>query len=402
MPFSIRTISISGLLVLLVVVLLLTAFRSDPISVDLAPVMRGSLSVTVDAEGETRVRDLYTVSAPISGTLLRLPLSVGDEVHAGKTVVARVRPASAPLLDSRSRAEAVASLHEADAQVLFAEAEVARTLAEMRYADSQSQRTQALVERGAASLTRLEDAGMQVELAQSSAASAEARLGMARASQERARAVLDEPAEAKEASSCCVEIRAPADGIVLTQIDVSSRPISAGEMLLSIGDPRGLEVVVDLLSADATRLREGANAELDRWGGEGTLSATVRRIEPTARTVVSALGIEEQRVDAILDITALPDAWAGLGHGFSVYARIEEWRTDDALIVPLSAVFREDGEWYTFVALEGVAVKQRVVVGRHDGRLSVVEDGLNEGTLVITHPPDTLTEGSFIAERVRF
>ncbi|MEL6913167.1 MAG: HlyD family efflux transporter periplasmic adaptor subunit [Pseudomonadota bacterium] len=402
MHVSIRTVSIAALIVGLILALLVTAFREEPVAVDLATVERGSLVITVDAEGETRVRELYTVSAPISGTLLRLPLSVGDPVVAGETVVAQVQPASAPLLDSRSRAQAEASLLEADAQVLFAEAEVARTLAEVRYSISQSERAEALVARGAASLTRLEDAGMQVELAQSGAASAEARLAMARASQERARAALDDPGEATGVFACCVQLFAPSDGMVLSQSDVSARPVVAGETLLSIGDPAALEVVVNLLSADATRLQEGALATLERWGGDGVLEARLRRIEPTARTVVSALGIEEQRVDALLDITTSGPGQAGLGHGFSVYARIEEWRTDDALLVPLSAAFRDGAQWYVFQALEGIAIKQPVELGRHDGRLAVVKEGLGSGAQVITHPPDTLVEGSAISERVRF
>ena len=401
MAFSTRSILIGAAGVALVGGLIVMAFREDPLPVDLAEISRGPLVITVDAEGETRIRDIYDVSAPIDGMLQRMPLQVGDPVQAGKTLVAEVRPAASPLLDARARAEATAVLHETAASIRFAEAEVTRTQADLSFAQSQFDRTQALATAGTSSLTQLEDANLRLELAKSAAISAEARVAMARAANQRAQAVLDDPAGAEAAATCCTALLAPADGVVLSQPNASARPVLAGEKLLSVGDPTNLEVVVDLLSADATRLRVGATAQLDRWGGDAPLEAELRRLEPSARTVVSALGIEEQRVDAVLDLTSPPADWAGLGQGFAVFVRIEEWRVDDALLVPLSAVFQQDDQWFTFVESGGLSERRPISIGRRDGQRAVVLEGLEAGERVVTHPPDTLTDGSRIVVRER-
>ena len=399
MSFNLRTIVLFGLGLLLVGALATTAFRNDPISVDLAEVSRGTMVVTVDAEGKTRVREIYDISAPITGRLLRMPLSVGDPVTEGETVVAEVEPISSPLLDTRSRAEAVAVLREAEAQIRYAEAEVLRTGTDVTYAQTQIDRTRALVETGAASLTRLEDADLRLSLAKAQAVSAEAGLAMALASKERAEAVLAEPDAAPSEVVCCKRLISPANGVVLSQNNVSARPVVSGETLLSVGDPRDLEVVVDLLSSDATRLSPGAAVELDRWGGDAPLEARLRRIEPSARTVISALGIEEQRVDAVLDIISAPEDWDGLGHGFAVFVRIEEWRQDGVLLVPLSSIFRSDDTWFAFVANDGVVERRAIEIGRRDGTMAIVEGGLAEGDRVVSHPPDGIVDGSAIVER---
>ena len=398
-----RTLILSGLGLALVAGLVFTAFRQDPIPVDIAEITRGNLRVTVDAEGETRVRERFDINAPIAGTLLRMPLDVGDAVTAGATVVARIEPATAPLLDTRSRAEALAALHDAEAQIAFARAEINRTKANVVYAQSQLDRAEALVGSGAATITRVEDAANRFAIADAEHVSAAARMSMAQAAKERAEAVLQEPELEAAGNICCVHLTAPTDGVVLAQVNASARPVRAGENLAVVGDPRDLEIVVDLLSSDATRLREGAKVSLERWGGADALSAVVRRIEPTARKVVSALGIEEQRVDVLLDITAPEERWAGLGHGFSVFARIVEWEAEDVLLIPLSAVFRTDDDWFAFMIDDGsVARKTSIEIGQRDGRQALLVRGLEVGDRVVTHPPDTLRDGSVVAERERF
>lgn len=402
MSTTVRTLVLSGVGIALVGGLLITAFGKDPVLVDLAEVARGNLVITVDAEGETRVRETYDVSAPITGTLLRIPLEVGDPVTEGETLLAAVEPATPALLDARSQAEAVASLHEAEASVRFAQAEVTRTQADARFARVEYNRAEALVQSGAASLTRLEDASLRLALAEAAATSAEARVSMAEAARDRAQAVLQGPTDGERQSDCCVRLYAPADGVVLSLENKSARPVFAGQKLMSVGDPTNLEVVVDLLSADATQLRPGARATLDRWGGSEPLEAELRLLEPVAITVVSALGIEEQRVDAILDITSAPAAWSGLGEGFSVYARIEEWRIEDAILVPLSGVFQQQGAWFTFVDVDGVAERRAIEIGRRDARSAVVTSGLEPGDRIVIHPPDSIADGVSIAERERF
>ncbi|MEM6713334.1 MAG: HlyD family efflux transporter periplasmic adaptor subunit [Pseudomonadota bacterium] len=400
---SLRTFIISALGLALIAGLVFTAFKDDPIPVDVAQIARGDLSVTVNADGETRVRERYDVTAPITGKLLRMPLDVGDPVVAGETIVARIEPATAPLLDARSRAEALAVLHDAEAQIAFASAEIARTEANVIYAKGQLERAQALVGSGAVTITRVEDAANLLAISEAENVSAQARMSMALAAKERAQAVLQDPEIDPDAGVCCVQLTAPSDGVVLRQVNVSSRPVLAGENLAVVGDPRDLEIVADILSSDATRLRVGADVILERWGGTDALEGVVRRIEPTARTVVSALGIEEQRVDLLIDITSPTLEWAGLGHGYSVFVRVVEWQADDALLIPLSAVFQSDQGWFTFLVTEdAVVVRTPIELAQRDGRMAIVATGLNAGDRVVTHPPDTLRDGSQVVERERF
>ncbi|CUH75305.1 efflux RND transporter periplasmic adaptor subunit [Tropicibacter naphthalenivorans] len=399
MTLTLRTLGLSAAALAIVGGLAFTAMRTDPVPVDLGQVTRGALSVTVNADGKTRIRDLYEVSAPIAGTVLRLPVHVGDRVNAGD-VVAQVEPATPTLLDARSRAQAEAALHEAEASVQYARAEVTRTEAAQAYAQTQFTRTQALVDRGAASLTALEDASQRLTLAQAGAQSAVAQLEMSLAAVESARAVLVTPEQVSGATACCMALTAPVDGVVVDITDENARPVVAGAQLLSIGDPSDLEIVVDLLSSEATRLKPGARASVERWGGD-PLEAELTLIEPAARTVVSALGIEEQRVDAILDLTSSPEAWKGLGQGFAAFVRIEEWRSDDTLLIPLSAIFRRDGAWFTYAVEDGVAQEVSIQIGRRDGQMAQLLQGLGEGAQIVLHPPDTVADGVAVAPRLR-
>lgn len=400
MTLSLRTVGLSAAGLAIVAGLMSTAFGTDPIAVDMAQVARGDLRITVNADGKTRIRELFDVSAPIAGTLRRLPVSVGDAVIQSETVVAQVEPAAPPLLDVRSRAQAEAALSEAAASVEFAQAEVARTNVAEDYAQTQMDRAEALVDRGTVSLTHLEDANQRLMLANAMQASAHARLAMSQAALERAQAVLADPVLNGSDDSCCLSVLAPTTGVVVSVDGESERAVQAGAPLLSVGDPADLEIVVDLLSSEATRLKVGATADIERWGG-APLQARLRLIEPAARTVVSALGIEEQRVDAILDLTSPAQEWAGLGEAFAVFVRIEEWRSDDVLLVPLSAVFQRDEQWFTYVHQEGVAQEVAVEIGRRDGRHAEVLSGLSVGSQVVLHPPDDVADGAVIVSRER-
>lgn len=398
MTLSLRTVGLSAGALAIVAALVSTAFGTDPIAVDMARLTRGDLSVTVNAEGKTRIREIYEVSAPISGTLLRLPVEVGDTVAKDQTVVAQVKPATPPLLDARSRALAEAALREALASVEFAKAEETRTVAAQDYAQSQLDRAQALVRSGTASLTHLEDANQRLALAQALRASAKARLAMSEAGLERAHAALEDPEPEGGNGACCLSVFAPIDGVVVSEKGQSQRPIQAGAPLLSVGDPADLEIVVDLLSSEAMRLTPGAPARVERWGG-APLTAELTLIEPAARTVVSALGIEEQRVDAVLDITSGPEHWEGLGEAFAVFLRIEEWRSSDALLIPLAAVFQRSGAWFTYLNDGGTARETAIGIGRRDGRHAEVLEGVKEGDEVVLHPPDSVLDGALIVQR---
>jgi HlyD family secretion protein len=360
------------------------------------------MRVTVDADGKTRIKDIYEVSAPISGTAQRSPVSVGDKVVDGETVVAVVRPSETGFLDTRTRVQAEAAVREAKAALQAVETSVRQAEEELNYAISQYSRIQTLVDRGVASLTQLEDASQAKAVREAALDSAKANRAAAEGAVARAEAALIEPgppANGEPDENCCVSIMAPADGVVLDIVNVSERPVQAGVPLLSIGQPDNLEIVADILSSEAVRIEEGAPALIERWGGEGTLHATVREIDPAARTKVSALGIEEQRVDVTLDFKDGDVTGKGLGNGYAVFVRIVVWEGEDVLQVPISALFRVDGGWALFAWEDGIAHQVPVEVGRRSGLMAEILSGIDEGTRVITHPSDRVTDGVELVDR---
>lgn len=401
MPLRPRTL-ILGLLALAVVAALAwVAFRTEPVPVDLAEVARGPLSVTIDADGRTRIREIYEVASPMAGIALRSPVRVGDATVAGETVVAIVEPVAPALLDARSRQQAEAAVREAEAARAVAGSQLRQAEEDLNYARTQLERARTLVERGVATTTQLEDATQRATLRAAALDAARSNLALAEGSLARAEAALIEPTDraAPRAEDCCIHIRAPATGRVLGIPVVSERPVLPGATLLTIGAPEDLEIVADLLSSDAVRLAPGALAAVDRWGGPDPLEARLLRIEPSARTKVSALGIEEQRVDAVFEIVSPPGARAGLGDGFSVFLRIVEWETGDAVRVPLSALWRSGDAWAVFVVEDGRAIRREVEIGRRNAREAQVLAGLAPGEAVVTHPGDEVTDGAAVLDR---
>lgn len=376
--------------------LAVVAFRPEPVMVDLAPVTRGALSATIAADGRTRIRDVWDVSSPIAGTARRSTVAVGDAVVEGETLLAVVEPVVPALLDARSRAEAEAALRQAEAALAVAEAQLAEAEEARDYAQSQRDRAQALVERGVASVTRLEDAEQSLRAATAALAAAQSVRAMQAGARDRTAAALMDPAPTSIGHA--VEIRAPASGVVLSVGTESARPVLPGAPLVAIGDPTDLEIVADLLSSDAVRLPAGAMASVERWGG-APLAARLATVEPVGRTVVSALGIEEQRVNAVFDLQSPLEARVALGHNFAVFLRITEWEATEVLRVPVSALFRNDGDWAVFRAEEGRARVVPVTIGRRGETAAEILDGLSEGDLVVTHPPEALADGSALAQR---
>lgn len=380
--------------------LLWLSFRAEPVLVDMQEVILGPMQVTVDVDGKTRIRDIYEVSAPIAGLARRSPVAVGDAVIAGETVVAFVDPIAPSLLDTRSRVQADAAVSEAEAGLLVAQTDLARAQEQLRSARSQFERTQTLVSQGVVSVTQLEDANERLAIANAAEAAALARISMAQSSLERAQAELIEPGNERDRDgACCVPLYAPANGRVLAIDQISARPVTSGTRLVTIGDPSNLEIVADILSVDAVRLEVGARAIVDRWGGPAQLEAELIRIEPAARTEVSALGIEEQRVDAIFELISPLQDRAALGDGFSVFLRVVEWQGDDVLQVPLSATFRLDNAWGVFAVEDGVASQLQVTLGHRNTHSVEVLSGLAAGVWVVTHPSDDLADGSAVLQR---
>lgn len=377
------------------------AFRPQPVAVDMAAIGRGALEVTVSDDGTTRIIDVYSVSAPVTGTVQRTPGSVGDKVEAGKTTVAMIRPAAPAFLDARSRREAEAALAAAAAAVQLAEAQAAEAEAELDLARSEQRRVEELARRNVVSERMFEEANAAVRRAEARRNIAGATLEMRRREMESAQARLigPESGAGAENGDCCVVVAAPVDGEILVIHHESEAVVAAGTVLVEIGDPAALEVVAELLSSDAVRVKAGAQARIEGWGGPA-LEATVRRVEPTGFTKVSTLGIEEQRVRAVLDLPGPAQEREGLGHGYRVEVAIVVERHDDALLVPLGALFRQGSDWAVFaVDADGRAALRRIGIGPRDARSAVVLDGLAENERVILHPSDRVAQGVAVVAR---
>ena len=377
------------------------AMQPEVVPVDIAVLERGVMEVTVNAEGETRIRDVFDVSAPVAGRVLRSPVAVGDQVVAGDTVVARIEPGEPAFLDDRSRSQAEAAVAQAEAAVALAEAQVAIAEADLGFSQVQLTRVNGLHDRGTASQAQLDEAELALDRAAAALDSAHATHDMRLAELAAQRAVLIEPdaVGGAEGVACCVALKAPATGSVLRVDSESARMVAAGAPLLSVGRPGDLEIEVELLSADAVRLAAGAPAYVERWGGADDLAAELRVIEPAGFTKLSALGIEEQRVRAVLDFVTPEAERAALGHGFRVFLRIVEWRGEDVLRLPISALFRDGEGWAVFVIEAGRAVLTPVTIGHRATDVAEVLDGLAAGTRVVLHPGDKVAEGVLVTDR---
>lgn len=373
-----------------------------PLEVDLGQVATGPMRGTVLAEGVTRVRDPFSVSAPISGTMQRSPVEVGDPVTKGETVLAVIRPAAPVLMDARSRAQAEAAVTEARAALALAETGVTVAAAALSQAESQLARGRALAASGTIPQRSLEELETAQITASQRLAAARSEVDLARASLVRAEAQLIGPTlgtPEADPGECCLRLTAPHDGVVLTLADPSERPVQAGEPLMTLGDLTELEIVVDLLSSDAVQVAPGMVAEIDRWGGPGTLAATVRRVAPSAVTKISALGIEEQRVRVHLDLTDPPGTRPGLGDGFRVYVRLLLWHEESVLQVPQSALFRHGAGWAVFRLGAGKARLVPVGIGRQVEDSAEVVSGLQAGETVVIFPSSALQDGAAITPR---
>ncbi|TYC62866.1 RND transporter [Marinobacter sp. BW6] len=388
-----------GVFVLLATAAVVVTIRPDPVWVDPAPVTRGPMEITIKEEGKTRVRDRYVVSSPVAGYLHRVLLEVGDPVIPGE-LLTEVDPMPASTLDARSRAEAEAKVQSARSALNSTRQKVAAAEAEADLAVRELARLQALSDDHFVSDERLQQA-------RSAADRAKAILRSARFDEEvmahelaAARTRLEVSAARANGDGAVerVPVRSPVNGSVLGIVRKSEGVIQAGESILELGDPGALEVVVDVLSFDAVNLRPGIVARLTGWGG-GTLDAVVRRVEPVGFEDVSALGVEERRVQVVADIVSPPDAWQSLGDGYRVDAEFLLWRSDDVVQIPESAIFVNDGRHQVFRVIDERAVLTNVSVGRTNGFHTVIQDGLTEADSVVRHPDRQLEDGSRIRVR---
>lgn len=370
-----------------------------PVPVDLARVVRGPLSVTVAAEGETRVREVYRVSAPVAGEVQRLPVEAGDAVTAGETVVAALRPAFAGFLDARAQAEAEAAVRAAEAAEAQAGAELDRAKAEAAFAQGELSRIARLARDGTVSRRSLDRAQADAEAAGASLAVARAGLETQRHQLEVARARLMQPAAGDAPqTACCVEVRSPVTGRVLTVMQKSKAVVAAGTPLAEVGDPGALEIVADFLSSDAVGIAPGMAATIRDWGG-APLPAVVRRVDPAAFTKVSALGIDEQRVNVVLDFAPGQTVPPRLGHAFRVMVDVETWASPDTLTVPLGALIRDGETWAVFRVEDGTARRRAVQVGPMTTDTGQILGGVEAGDVVVLYPSDVIADGVSVRAR---
>ena len=383
-----------GLLV--VAALVAVAVWPRTIEVDLAAVTRGPLVVTLDEEGETRVRDKFVVTAPVAGELQRITLQPGDPVVAGRTVLARIRAASPAPLDVRTRAEVEAAIRGAEALAARAEAERDRAVGTAGLAAQLRDRARRLFAGGAISQEELDVREADARTAADAVRAAEFAIAQATHDLQTLRARLAPFTAARPQPD--VLVIAPVSGVVLKRHQESAQVVLAGTPLVEIGDPQRLEVVADLLSADAVRVAPGAEVLLEQWGGGAALPGCVRRVEPAGFTKVSALGVEEQRVNVVIDVEAGEES-AALGDAYRVEVRIVLWRGDNVVRVPTGALFRRGDAWAAFVVVNGRAMERRLRLGERNAREAQVLAGLAPGEEVVVYPPDTLAEGSRVGRR---
>ncbi len=381
------------LLVIAVVLLgaiLVAVLSPKKLPVETGTVETGPMQVTVEASGKTRVRNRYIVAAPVSGQLHRIELRPGDVIQDGKEL-AHITPVSSPLLDARTRAEAqsrvlVAQAASAEAASIVERARIARD-----HANRELERVRKLVEGSALAEQALDDAQFAANSRSRELVSAELALQSARQSVAAARSTLT--VQPDKRGGVQVPVVSPASGKVLRVLQQSEGPVMAGTPLVELGDPRELELVAELLTLDAVQVRAGAAVLIEQYGGSEALRGVVRLVEPSAFTKISALGVEEQRVNVIVD-PASEGAWKSLADGFQAQTRIVVWDAATVLKAPASALFRSGGEWNVFVVSGGRAWRKPLQVGRRNDAHAQVLDGVAQGDRLVLFPSDKLTDGA--------
>ncbi|WOB10228.1 efflux RND transporter periplasmic adaptor subunit [Piscinibacter gummiphilus] len=384
--------------------LVVWAFAPRPLEVEVATVTQAAFKATIDEDGKTRVRERYVVAAPLAGQLLRMRLREGDRVEAG-AVVAQIVPVLSPMLDDRTQRDLQARLGIALAQVQRARARADGARIGLKQALSEAARTEQLATQGFVSLTKLEVTRLAAEAAQKELDAALQEQQVANHEVEQAGNAL-RVVRGPQQNGRAFDLRAPVAGRVLRVAQVSEGAVALGAPLLELGDTSQQEIVAELLTTDALRIQPGAQVLVERWGGTGALDGTVRRVEPAGFTKVSALGVEEQRVKVLIDITSPAARWASLGDGYRVSVRVVTLALDKAVQLPASAVFPlpdsegpGDADFGVFRLDNGHARLLRVKVGARNGSMAWVPQGVDPGATVIVYPPAGLKDGARVKAR---
>jgi HlyD family secretion protein len=381
--------------------------RPQPVAVEAVVIAVGPLRVTVEEEGKTRLRSRYVITAPVTGYMGRIGLKAGDAVKAGSTVT-WLEPPRPAVLDARMRDQGRARVAAAEAGLAVAESRVETQKenlkalrAELEYWQKQRTREEKLARSGDVAAARIERTVADLQRAEAAMLAGERQMRTANEEVAAARAEVVSARSSLRGSSEGatgerIPIQAPAGGRVIRVIRESEGAVTMGEVLLEIGDARGIEIAVEVLSADAVKIRPGTKVLLERWGGTTTLEARVRVVEPGGFTKISALGVEEQRVRVVADLVSPEEEWGALGDGYRVEAAFVLWEGASVLQVPASALFRAGKGWAVYVAEAGVARKREVATGQRSGVAVEILSGLRAGELVIAHPDETVSEGKLV------
>jgi len=384
---------------LLVIGLLIWGFWPRPVLVELVEAQRAAMTVTIEEEGRTRVIDRFIIFAPVDGVACRVQLDVGDTVQAGQTLLS-ISPLESRVLDPRSRAEAEARVAAARAALELARQQADAAGASANFQRSEIRRLKPLAEQGVISNAAFDKAQMDLLTAEASLRSANHGVEVARYEQQAAETALKYSAGTVTGDPAIrVPVKSPIAGKILQMPHECEGPVTTGQELLVVGDLSSMEVVVDLLSADAVKVKPGMKVHFDRWGGEEPLAGRVRTVEPFGFTKVSALGVEEQRVNVIADFVSSKEDWERLGDGYRVEAQFVIWEDEDVLQVPVSSLFRMNDDWALFLAENGRASQRVVKIGQRTGLVAQILEGVEEGDKVVNHPTDEVADGVRITEK---
>jgi HlyD family secretion protein len=393
-----RKLWITGIF-LVVVLAILYGFLPQTQDVDLVRLARGPLQVTIEEEGRTRLKERFVISAPTAGYIRRIEAKVGDPVKKGQTVVV-LEPLRSQALDPRSRAEAEAVIPAAEASLAAAEERERAATADADYIEKRLARITNLFSRGSVAKDQLDQTDSEAKKARAVQRSAKAAADVARSELERAKTTLRNYAAVKRTGgNGTVDVASPVSGAVFKIHRESEGVVQVGEPLMDIGNAGNLEVRVEVLSSDAVRIGPGMTVLFKRWGRDEPLAGRVRRVEPAGFTKLSSLGVEEQRVLVIVDITSPSEMWRVLGDGYRIEAHFVVWEGRDVLQVPTSALFRSGKEWSVFVEENGKARRRAVEVGQRTGWSAQLLSGLKENDSVVAYPDDTISDGARIRGR---
>jgi HlyD family secretion protein len=393
-----RTVFVIGV-ILVVVGATIYGFLPKAVEVDIVAVSRGPLQVTIEEEGRTRLKERFVVSAPIAGYMRRIDAKVGDPVRKGQTLVA-LEPLRSQPLDPRSLAEAEATVFAAQAGLDAVIEKERAAAADADYMEKRLERIANLYSKRYVAQDQFDQTESEAKRARAVQFSAKAAVDVSRSELDRAKIVLKNfPPGGIAEKANTVYVSSPVSGAVIKIYRESEGAVNVGEPLLEIGDSKNLEVRIELLSSDAVRIKKGGAVLFKRWGGEGTLTGTVRIVEPAGFTKVSSLGVEEQRVLVIVDITSPPETWRLLGDGYRLEAYFVVWEGKDILQIPASGLFRSGDEWAVFVEDNGKARQRTLEIGHRNGLTAEIISGLQEKERVVAHPDDSIKNGTPIRLR---